>query len=83
MIFYFFVFQSSRNSIKMNVIMPSGATIRPCTLNDFCRLCANFEDNMISIYSDEGVDHMLENKIKTHLPFINVLYTFVFSIKLL
>lgn len=54
--------------------MPPSGTIRACSLNDFCRLCANFDDNMISIYSDEGVDHLLETKIKTHLPFINVLY---------
>lgn len=48
------------------------------TLNDFCRLCANRDDNMVSIYSDEGADHMLENKIKMHLPFINVLLFILF-----
>jgi len=61
-------------------MMPSNETIQPCTVNDFCRLCANLDDNMISIYSDEGVVHMLETKIKSHLPFINVLYIFVFII---
>jgi len=47
-----------------------------CSINDLCRLCANFDENLIPIYADEGADHMLENKIKTHLPFINVSYTF-------
>lgn len=46
--------------------------MRTCSINDVCRLCANFDENMIPIYADEGADHMLENKIKTHLPFINI-----------
>lgn len=50
-------------------------TMQTCTINDFCRLCANLDDNMVPIYADEGADHMLENKIKTHLPFINVMHT--------
>lgn len=51
-------------------------TMQSCTINDICRLCANLDDNMVPIYANEGIDHMLEKKIKTHLPFINVLYTF-------
>lgn len=51
--------------------------LQPSTINDVCRLCANFDENMVSIYSDEGADHMLENKIKMHLPFINVFLLFV------
>lgn len=47
--------------------------LQSSNINDVCRLCANIDDNMVSIYSDEGADHMLENKIKMHLPFINVL----------
>lgn len=51
-------------------------TVRACTVNDFCRICANVDENLVSIYADEGADHMLEDKIKTHLPFINVFYNF-------
>lgn len=40
--------------------------------NDYCRLCANTHDNMVPIYVGQGAEHMLEIKIKTHLPFINV-----------
>lgn len=54
-------------------------TMQQYTVNDFCRLCANIDDNMVPIYADEGADHMLEIKIKTHLPFINVLYIFLFK----
>ncbi|XP_050529940.1 uncharacterized protein LOC126899272 isoform X1 [Daktulosphaira vitifoliae] len=47
-------------------------SLRECNANDYCRLCANMDERMVPIYVDEGVDHMLENKIKTHLPFLNV-----------
>lgn len=47
-------------------------TMQTCSINDICRLCANLDDNMVPIYANEGIDHMLEKKIKTHLPFINV-----------
>lgn len=63
----------------MNEIMDLNnevGTMRQCTINDFCRLCASLDENMVHIYADEGADHMLENKIKTHLPFLNVLFTF-------
>lgn len=49
-------------------------SLRGCNANDYCRLCANTDERMVPIYTDEGVDHMLENKIKTHLPFLNVTY---------
>lgn len=49
-------------------------TMQSCTINDFCRLCANMDENMIPIYVNEGIDHLLEKKIKTHLPFLNVLH---------
>lgn len=60
----------------MNDVIPTREDMermQTCTINDFCRLCANLDDNMVPIYADEGADHMLENKIKTHLPFINVI----------
>lgn len=45
------------------------------SINNYCRLCANIDESMIPIYDDQGADHMLEYKIKKHLPFLNVLYT--------
>jgi len=54
-------------------------TTQSYTINDFCRLCANLDDIMVPIYADEGADHMLESKIKAHLPFINVLYIYIFN----
>lgn len=41
-------------------------------VNDYCRLCANIDENMIPIYTGDGALHMIENKIRTHLPFLNV-----------
>ncbi|XP_050438561.1 zinc finger protein 300-like isoform X2 [Adelges cooleyi] len=46
--------------------------LRECSANDYCRLCASIADRMVPIYVDEGADHRLENKIQTHLPFLNV-----------
>lgn len=63
----------------MNDIMTNNEDVermQTCNINDFCRLCANVDDDMVPIYADEGADHMLESKIKTHLPFINVMYIF-------
>lgn len=63
----------------MNDIMtPNGGitTIHACSISEVCRLCAGIDDIMIPIYADEGAAHMLEAKIKTHLPFINVLTIF-------
>lgn len=37
-----------------------------------CRLCANYQEPMLPIYVNEGVEYNLETKIKTFLPFINV-----------
>lgn len=61
---------------EVNMTNNQETSMESCTINDICRLCANIDENMIPIYNDEGADHMLENKIKTHLPFINVVYTF-------
>lgn len=61
----------------MNEVMAPGEELeimQQCSINDLCRLCANLDDNMVPIYADEGANHMLETKIKTHLPFINVMY---------
>ncbi|XP_060856206.1 zinc finger protein 615-like isoform X2 [Metopolophium dirhodum] len=57
---------------EVNMTNNQDISMQSCTINDVCRLCANFDENLISIYADEGADHMLENKIKTHLPFINI-----------
>jgi len=57
---------------EVNMANNQETNTQSCTVNDLCRLCANFDENMIPIYADQGADHMLENKIKTHLPFINV-----------
>lgn len=48
--------------------------MQACSISDVCRLCAGLDDIMIPIYAEEGVVHMLEHKIKTHLPFINVIF---------
>lgn len=53
----------------------------PYTYNEYCRICANKSDNMMSIFVDEGVDHMMETKIKTHLPFLNVMYSIMLNVK--
>ncbi|XP_026820752.1 zinc finger protein 112-like [Rhopalosiphum maidis] len=57
---------------EVNMANNQEINMQSCSINDLCRLCANFDENMIPIYADEGADHMLENKIKTHLPFINI-----------
>jgi len=61
---------------EVNMANNQEINIQSCSVHDLCRLCANFDQNMIPIYSDDGAAHMLENKIKIHLPFINVEYTF-------
>lgn len=55
------------------------AAMQACSISDVCRLCAGIDDIMIPIFADEGAAHMLEAKIKTHLPFINVLTIFDFK----
>lgn len=59
----------------MNKVVHSDGveTEKTYNLNEFCRLCATVDERMIPIYFNEGIDHSLERKIKTHLPFLNVL----------
>lgn len=66
----------SRIKTKMNETMDGhgSLSLQDYHTNDYCRLCANTHDNMVPIYVGQGAEHMLEIKIKTHLPFINVLY---------
>lgn len=64
----------------MNIMIPTKENIHTYGVNDFCRLCANTDSSMIPIFSGDGAVHMLESKIKMHLPFIKVLYTLVFLI---
>lgn len=36
--------------------------------NELCRICANASDKFIPIFSGEGLDHDLQEKIHTYLP---------------
>lgn len=41
-------------------------------VDDLCRICATYKEQMLSIYNDQGAEYDLESKIKTFLPFIIV-----------
>lgn len=45
----------------------------PEQLDDLCRLCANTDSQLMPIFSGEGLEHKIQNKIEEHLPIIAVI----------
>lgn len=41
-------------------------------LDQFCRLCGTAGDQSMAIFVNEGVEHQLLDKIREHLPMIEV-----------
>lgn len=40
----------------------------PITINNVCRICANQNDKLIGVYTEDGRNNDLANKINTYLP---------------
>lgn len=61
------------------IILPVSVEYRDdITKDDFyelCRLCGNCSKQLIPIFTGDGAEHSLPEKIKEHLPLIRVIST--------
>lgn len=62
--------------IESELIVPVSIDISddlsPEDFAQLCRLCGNSSPQLMSIFSDDGNEHNLSDKIREHLPIIQV-----------
>lgn len=62
--------------IESELIVPVSIEFRddlsPEDFGQLCRLCGNSNPQLMPIFSDDGDEHKLSDKIKEHLPIIEV-----------